>query len=143
MMPTLIMVPSPQAMSSSASSNTTLADLPPSSSVAGFMVSAHACRILLAVAGPPVKETLRTLGWTTNASPAAGSPGKMLHTPAGKPASSTRSMNSSAEKGVSSDGLQTTVQPAASAAGIFMASEIRGPFQVMMMPMTPYGSSNV
>ena len=61
----------------------------------------------------------------------------MLHTPVGKPASSTRSMNSSAENGVSSEGLHTTVQPAASAAGIFMASEMSGPFQVMMMPTTP------
>ena len=46
-------------------------------------------------------------------------------------------MNSSAENGVSSEGLHTTVHPAASAAGIFMASEMSGPFQVMMMPTTP------
>ena len=47
-------------------------------------------------------------------------------------------LNTSTElSGVISDGLTTTVLPAASAAGIFIASEISGPFQVMMTPITP------
>ena len=48
-------------------------------------------------------------------------------------------MNNSPEKGVISDGLTTTVFPAASAAGIFIANETSGPFHVMMIPITPYG----
>ncbi len=52
-------------------------------------------------------------------------------------------MKSSPLNGVSSEGLTTTVFPAATAAGIFMASEMSGPFQVMMIPTTPYGWARV
>jgi len=69
--------------------------------------------------------------------------GRTLTTPAGKPASSTRSANNSAAKGVSSDGFTTTVFPAAKAAGIFIVSEGRGPFHVMITPITPYGWARV
>ena len=42
--------------------------------------------------------------------------------------------------GVSSDGFSTTVFPAASAGISFMPTETTGPFQVRMIPTTPYGS---
>ena len=56
------MVPRTQATSRLASSKMMLADLPPSSRTAGFMESAQACRIRLAVAGPPVNVTFFTSG---------------------------------------------------------------------------------
>ena len=52
-------------------------------------------------------------------------------------------MKCSMAYGVSSDGLTTTVLPAASAGMTFMPTETSGPFQVMMIPTTPYGSGAV
>jgi hypothetical protein len=101
------------------------------------MESAQACRIRRPVAGPPVNVTFFTSGCDTRASPASGAPGRILITPAGKPASATRSANSSPVNGVSSDGFTMTVLPAATAGGTLWASEMSGPFQVMMIPMTP------
>jgi hypothetical protein len=105
------------------------ADLPPSSRTTGFAVSAHAVRIFVAAASPPVKLTFLTSGWVTSRAVA----GSRFTTPGGNPASSTRSMDSSPLNGVSSLGLITTVLPAASAAGTFMAIDISGAFQVMII----------
>ena len=49
-------------------------------------------------------------------------------------------MKCSVAYGVSSDGLMTTVFPAASAGITFMPIDTSGPFQVRMIPITPYGS---
>ena len=81
--------------SRSASGNTRLADLPPSSSTAGFSVSAQVARILRAAVGPPVKLIFCTSGWRTSASPASAVPGSTLTTPGGIPASRTRAMKCS------------------------------------------------
>ena len=55
-----------------ASSKMMLADFPPSSSTTGFIESAHACKMRLAVTGPPVKLTFLTRACLTRASPAGG-----------------------------------------------------------------------
>jgi hypothetical protein len=141
--PTERAVVNAQAVWTSASSSTMFADLPPSSRTTGFAVSAHAVRIFVAVASPPVKLTFRTSGWVTSRCPASAVPGSRFTTPGGKPAASTRSMNSSPLNGVSSLGLITTVFPAASAAGTFMAMDISGAFQVMIIAITPYGCGSV
>jgi hypothetical protein len=44
---------------------------------------------------------------------------------------------------VNSAGFSTTVLPAASAGGIFIASDSSGAFQVMMIATTPNGSGMV
>ena len=73
--------------SRSASGNTMLADFPPSSSTAGFRLSAQPARMCCAAVGPPVKLIFCTSGWRTSASPASAVPGSMFTTPAGMPAS--------------------------------------------------------
>jgi len=64
----------------------------------------------------------------------------MLMVPAGKPASSARRTRASAVSGVSSAGLATTVQPAASAGAILRAIIASGKFQGVMAATTPTGS---
>ncbi len=55
----------------------------------------------------------------------------MLTTPFGTPASTSSSPSFSTEKQESSEGLSTTLHPAASAGAIFQADCVRGPFQVV------------
>ena len=67
-------------------------------------------------------------------------PVTMLMTPAGMPARSARTPSASAEYGVNSDGLITTVQPAASAGATLRVIIALGKFQGVMMPQTPTAS---
>jgi len=64
----------------------------------------------------------------------------MFSTPGGKPASSSSSPSLSAVSEVSSAGLSTIVQPAASAGAIFMQVRTMGEFQGTIAPTTPIGS---
>ncbi|SKX88089.1 Uncharacterised protein [Mycobacteroides abscessus subsp. abscessus] len=66
-----------------------------------------------------------------------------LTTPAGRPASSSSATNSSVEALVCSEGLMTTVQPAARAAASFQVSSSSGEFHGVMMPTTPTGADVV
>ena len=118
----------------------TLADLPPSSSTAGFRDSAQAARIFLAVAGPPVKLTFSHQRMAYQRITGFRPAQHQVHDSVGMPASSTRPIKCSVAYGVSSDGFMTTVFPAASAGINFMPTETTGPFQVRMIPTTPYGS---
>ena len=105
------------ALVRSASERITLADLPPSSSATLAMRSAAACEMARPVAVEPVNDTMSTPGWPAMAAPTIGPvPVTRLSTPAGTPASSAASNSRYATSGVSSLGLRTTVQPAASAA---------------------------
>ena len=61
-------------------------------------------------------------------------------TPAGKPASSTSLTNSSVDTEVNSDGLTTTVLPAASAGASFHAVSSSGEFHGVIAATTPSGS---
>ena len=95
----------------------TLADLPPSSSATFLTVPAATSATRLPARVEPVKDTMSMPGWAAMASPTPGPvPLTRLNTPAGRPTSSTTSASSQAFSGATSDGLSTTVQPAARAA---------------------------
>ena len=64
----------------------------------------------------------------------------MFSTPAGTPASSASLTSASEVSGVSSAGLATTVQPAASAGAILRAIMAAGKFHGVMVATTPTGS---
>jgi hypothetical protein len=62
----------------------------------------------------PVNDTMSTSGCEAMASPTVGpSPDTRLNTPAGRPTSSMTSASRKASIGATSDGLTTTVHPAA------------------------------
>src|SRR5439155_27234322 len=74
--------------SRSASANTTLAALPPSSSDTGEILSAHRRMICEPTSVEPVKDTFETSGRVTSALPTAEpGPGSTEITPWGSPAS--------------------------------------------------------
>ena len=74
----------------------------------------------------PVSDTMRTFGWFTNGLPTVGPrPKTRLSTPAGKISDASSTMRN-AVSGVCSDGLSTTVLPAARAGAIFQATIISG-----------------
>ena len=129
------------AWSRLASSNTMLADLPPSSSVTRLKSAAAVTLTERPLDSPPVKATLRTFRWRTSGSPTSSpKPVTTLTTPGGSPASSDRRANSSVEAEVNSDGLITSVLPAASAGAAFQASSNNGEFHGVMQAQTPSGS---
>ena len=73
-------------VSKSASANTMLGFLPPSSTATRFTVSADARMIAWPVARPPVKLTMSTSGCAVSGAPTAGPvPSRMLTTPGGTP----------------------------------------------------------
>src|SRR4051794_41422783 len=127
------------------SSNTMLGDLPPNSSDTFLNVLAASSLTRAPVTVPPVNATFATFGCVTNGSPAtAPYPVTTLITPGGMSAASiTRRMNSSSDAEVYSDGLITTVQPAASAGASFQPVSIRGEFQGVMNAQTPTGSFRI
>ena len=113
---------------------------PPSSIDVRFIVPAHCSTSILPIAVEPVNVSLRTIGLLVSSSPISFVlPTTMLMTPAGTPARSASSAIASADSGVSLAGLQTTVQPAASAGAIFRASIAFGKFQGVMHATTPTG----
>src|SRR5690606_29377043 len=129
------------ASSSTASSNTILGDLPPSSSVTCFSPLAACSYTRWPLTSPPVKAILATSGCVTSGSPtSAPKPVTTLTTPGGKPASSIGLQNSSIEAEVYSDGFTTTVQPAASAGASFHEVSRSGEFQGVIAATTPTGS---
>ncbi|MCY1187452.1 hypothetical protein D9M73_284330 [compost metagenome] len=67
-------------------------------------------------------------------------PVTMLTTPAGTPAASRISPSTSVEADVSSEGLTTVVQPAASAKGSFWLTIRNGKFHGVMIETTPIAS---
>ena len=110
----------PTALSRSASSRMTAADLPPSSSATRFTDAAASSATRRPAAVDPVSEIMSTFGWRTSISPNGGPrPVTRLNTPGGNPASCTTSARMNALSGATSLGLSTTVQPAASAGATF------------------------
>ena len=108
------------AAARSASANTMFGLLPPSSSVTRFNWSAQVRMMSFPISFEPVKLILSTRGWVRSGPPASGPrPVTTLRTPGGRPASWTMRASSSAESGVCSAGLSTTVHPAASAGATF------------------------
>ena len=92
----------------------------------------------------PVKPIFATSGCSTSRWPTTEPlPATTLTTPSGMPASRHSSPRRSAESGVSSAGLSTTVLPQASAGPSFQLAMLRGKFQGTMVPTTPSGSRKV
>ncbi len=118
--------------------------LPPSSSDSFFSVSAEARARCLPTGVEPVKVILRTRASASHTSTTSGVRSReavtMLIVPAGKPASSARRTSASEVSGVSSAGLATTVQPAASAGAILRAIIAAGKFHGVIAATTPTGS---
>ena len=115
------------------------AAFPPSSSVRRFPVPASSRWIDLPTSVEPVKAILSTSSCLTSAAPVLPSPVTMLTTPGGSSAWRSTSAKRSAESGVVSAGLRTTVFPAASAGAIFQESMSSGKFHGTIWPATPIG----
>ena len=98
--------------------------LPPISRFTRATRSAHATATRLPVSTEPVKATQSTRSSRTIASPTSPAPASRFTTPAGR--CSKHGASISVESGVSSDGLQTVVLPAASAGASFQASSSSG-----------------
>ena len=73
----------------------------------------------------PVIDTICGMSWATSARPVSRSPQITLNTPGGRN-SAAISASSSVDTGVVSDGLSTTVLPAASAGANFQTAIIIG-----------------
>ena len=87
------------ALARSASSSTTKALLPPSSSDTFLTVSAATAMTRLPAAVEPVNETMSTSGWAAIASPTTGpSPVTRLKTPGGRPTASKTSASANADR---------------------------------------------
>jgi hypothetical protein len=91
----------------------------------------------------PVKLMRPSPGWAASAVPASTPPVTTLMTPGGKPAAVTRCDSSSVVAEACSDGLTTTVLPAASAGASLLASSCKGEFHAVMRAATPTGSRSV
>jgi hypothetical protein len=87
----------------------------------------------------PVKDTTATSLCVVKSSPICGPPVTMLTTPAGTPASSSTRTKFTADSGVNSDGLKTTVLPHTSAGMIFHDGIAIGKFHGVMIEQTPNG----
>ena len=108
------------AASRSASANTMFGDLPPSSSMTRFSVSAPLRMMILPTSRLPVKQILSTPGWATSGAPAVSpNPVSTWSTPVGRPASSRIFGSSRQVSGVCSGGLRMNVHPAARPAASF------------------------
>jgi hypothetical protein len=131
------------ASSMFASAKTMFALLPPSSIVTLATRSAAVRRMPLPTSVDPVNAIFATPGCSTSAWPAIEPlPGTTLSTPSGRPPSRTRRAGS-ADSGVNSAGLSTTVLPAASAGATFHDASSSGKFQATIAPTTPSGSRRV
>ncbi len=115
------------AVARSASPKTMFGDLPPSSSVTRFSVSAPVRMMILPTSRDPVKATLSTFGLCTSGAPAVSpKPVSTWNTPRGSPASSRIAGSCRQVSGVCSGGLRMNVHPAASAGASFCVAIISG-----------------
>ena len=128
----------------SASANTMLGDLPPSSSDRRLSVPAASRMICLPTSVEPVKAILSTRGSRTSAMPTLPpGPVTTLTTPSGIPASAHSSANFRAVSGVCEAGLRTIVLPAARAGASFHDESRNGKFHGTIAPTTPTGWRSV
>ena len=98
--------------------------LPPISRLIRAIRSAQAAAIFLPVSTEPVKATQSTSGLATIAAPTSPAPATRLTTPGGM--WSKQPASASVESGVTSDGLETVMLPAASAGASFQDSSSSG-----------------
>ena len=98
--------------------------LPPSSRLIRAIRSAHTRAIFFPVSTEPVNATQSTRSSATSRAPTSPPPASRFTTPAG--IWSKHDASISVDSGVSSDGLQTVVLPAASAGASFHDSKSSG-----------------
>ncbi len=131
------------AESMSASSNTMKGALPPSSSESFLTVGALCAIRMRPTSVEPVKLMWRTVSLAQNTLPTAMLLGpsavSRFSTPAGMPARIASSAAASAVSGVSSAGLITTGQPAASAGATLRVIMASGKFHGVIAAQTPIG----
>ncbi len=126
------------AAAKSASSNTMLADLPPSSSTQGMVRAAQAAATAAPAGGPPTKVTRATSGAASSAAPVpCPGPQTTCTRPRGSPASMHSSPRASEVSGVNSDGFSTTALPAARAGNTFQPAVNSGAFHGVTASTTP------
>ena len=130
-------------VSMSASANTTLADLPPSSSETRVMLRAASAMIADPISVEPVNPTLETRGSVTARCRRSPQTGRTDIVPSGSPASARISASRSSESGVSDAGLTTIVFPHASAGESFHVAITSGKFHGVISAQTPTGSRSV
>ena len=128
----------------SASSSTTIAFFPPSSSPSRFRLRPASSAMCLPAAVDPVNDIPATRGsWTSGSPTSLPLPVTRLSTPPGSPASSKISTSLVATMGVSDAGLKTTALPAITAGKIFQEGIAIGKFHGVMQAITPSGSRTV
>mmetsp|Transcript_16125 Transcript_16125/g.34861 ORF Transcript_16125/g.34861 Transcript_16125/m.34861 type:complete len:265 (-) Transcript_16125:76-870(-) len=127
------------ALSRSASANTTMGSLPPSSRTNRFRFCAHFSMIRFPTALLPVIATIWTSSLDTNCSPTLPSPWTICRTPSGSAEASAETY-SAPVRGVTSEGLTITVLPAASAGTARKGISPAGKFHGEMTTTTPSGS---
>ena len=88
----------------------------------------------------PTKLIDATSGWVSRPSTATLSPCSTLNTPSGRPASAQSRAIHNAAEGTFSDGLITTVLPAAMATGKNHIGTMAGKLKGLMIPATPIGA---
>ncbi|MNI44297.1 hypothetical protein D3C73_986680 [compost metagenome] len=104
------------------------------------MVAAHWLINSWPIRVEPVNDSLRTSGLAVISPPTpAGRPVNTLNTPAGMPARSASTASASADSGVISDGLTSTVQPAARAGAHLRVIIALGKFHGVIAATTPTG----
>ena len=113
------------ALATSTSSKTITGALPPSSRWTRLRSWAAASATSRPARTLPVMATICGMGWLTSARPVSRSPQITLNTPGGKISAAT-SASITVVTGVVSDGLRTTVLPAARAGAIFQTAIIIG-----------------
>ncbi len=113
------------AAAMSASSKITTGALPPNSRWVRLRSGAAAAATSMPARVEPVIDTSCGVGCATSERPVSRSPQTTLNTPGGR-YSAAISASSSVDTGVVSDGLSTTVLPAASAGAIFQTAIISG-----------------
>ena len=126
--------------STSTSSNTTAAPLPPSSSLTGTRFRPQASPTIRPTSGDPVNDMRLMSALLVSAEPAvAPRPVTTLITPGGNPISVASSASQIADSDVSSAGLMTTVLPAANAGAMPHPINSIGKFQGKMNAQAPHG----
>ncbi len=125
------------AESMSASSNTRIGGVSSNSSMTVLPWPEVNCRMARPASVGPSKAIMSTPSCCASMLPARSSPVTMFNTPSGSPAVRDRSASSSALRVVLSEGLMTTVSPAASAGASRADSVASGAVSPMITAQTP------
>ena len=131
------------AFSRSASANTTLALLPPSSRVSRLTCPAHVAAISLPTSVEPVNTILPRRGARPAGRPPPARPGQDLEHPLGQAGGQRQLGHPQGGQRRHSAGLTITVLPAASAGAMPQVMMTIGKFHGTITPTTPSGSLKV